>query len=319
MQKTLIRKVGTTDDWTVNVTAGPAAEPHIFHIHVNPFEVMNVYKVTTGPSGVTRTSIYNSDGTCKPSMIGSDPSTLANQYCGMYHVFRDTLFIQNGYDVVLRTHYARYTGEFVLHCHILDHEDAGMMANVQIVADPAHPPAPGQGPHAGHADGRSPAQRPLNATRAGSREPALVLQARARAYFLNGLEKRGSAKNAGSSSVARNATSAALSAGVRLSWSGTPLRVRRGSSAGPARARRCRSGRRPARASRTGRRACTGRCPPFLSEGDLKTVVWPASSPLLARVGAQRERRRNVAARAPDAALARRRHEEMPAAVLLRA
>ncbi len=45
---------------------------------------------------------------------------------------------------MLRTHYARYTGEFVLHCHILDHEDAGMMANVQIVDDPAHPPAPGK-------------------------------------------------------------------------------------------------------------------------------------------------------------------------------
>ena len=75
-------------------------------------------------------------------MIGSDPQNLANQYCGMYHVFRDTLFIQNGYDVVLRTHYARYTGEFVLHCHILDHEDAGMMANVQIVADPLTRPSP---------------------------------------------------------------------------------------------------------------------------------------------------------------------------------
>ena len=63
MQKTLIRKVGTTDDWTVNVTAGPAAEPHIFHIHVNPFEVMNVYKVTTGAERRDATSIYNPDGT----------------------------------------------------------------------------------------------------------------------------------------------------------------------------------------------------------------------------------------------------------------
>jgi FtsP/CotA-like multicopper oxidase with cupredoxin domain len=142
VQPVFVRQVGTTDDWTVNVTPGVAAEPHIFHIHVNPFEVMNVYKVTTGPSGVTRTSIYNADGTCKASMIGTDPQSLANQYCGMYHVFRDTLFIQNGYDVVLRTHYARYTGEFVLHCHILDHEDAGMMANVQIVNDPLHPPKP---------------------------------------------------------------------------------------------------------------------------------------------------------------------------------
>jgi hypothetical protein len=46
--------------------------------------------------------------------------------------------------VVLRTQYVRYTGEFVLHCHILDHEDAGMMANVQIVTDILHPPKPAQ-------------------------------------------------------------------------------------------------------------------------------------------------------------------------------
>jgi len=33
----------------------------------------------------------------------------------------------------VRTHYTRYLGEFVLHCHILDHEDQGMMQNVAIV------------------------------------------------------------------------------------------------------------------------------------------------------------------------------------------
>ncbi|PPD27432.1 MAG: hypothetical protein CTY21_13555, partial [Methylomonas sp.] len=27
----------------------------------------------------------------------------------------------------------RYIGEYVLHCHILDHEDQGMMQNVSIV------------------------------------------------------------------------------------------------------------------------------------------------------------------------------------------
>jgi hypothetical protein len=31
--------------------------------------------------------------------------------------------------------YDRYIGEFVMHCHILDHEDSGMMANVLIVPD----------------------------------------------------------------------------------------------------------------------------------------------------------------------------------------
>jgi len=34
--------------------------------------------------------------------------------------------------VYVRTRYQRYIGEFVLHCHILDHEDQGMMQNVSI-------------------------------------------------------------------------------------------------------------------------------------------------------------------------------------------
>jgi hypothetical protein len=33
---------------------------------------------------------------------------------------------------MIRTKYDRYIGEFVIHCHILDHEDRGMMTNIQI-------------------------------------------------------------------------------------------------------------------------------------------------------------------------------------------
>jgi FtsP/CotA-like multicopper oxidase with cupredoxin domain len=33
---------------------------------------------------------------------------------------------------VVRTRYQRYIGAYVLHCHILDHEDQGMMQNVSI-------------------------------------------------------------------------------------------------------------------------------------------------------------------------------------------
>ena len=36
------------------------------------------------------------------------------------------------YRIYIRTRYERYIGEFVLHCHILDHEDQGMMQNVSI-------------------------------------------------------------------------------------------------------------------------------------------------------------------------------------------
>ena len=37
------------------------------------------------------------------------------------------------------THYTDYVGEFVLHCHILDHEDLGMMQAVEVI-EPENPP-----------------------------------------------------------------------------------------------------------------------------------------------------------------------------------
>jgi FtsP/CotA-like multicopper oxidase with cupredoxin domain len=30
-------------------------------------------------------------------------------------------------------------GDFVFHCHILEHEDGGMMARIRVVAPPAKP------------------------------------------------------------------------------------------------------------------------------------------------------------------------------------
>ena len=122
------REVNTTDDWLLT----SQGEPHIFHIHVNPFEVMDV---TTTDANGQQVSIYSPDGTCRPDIVSSDKQQLANQYCGMWHVFRDTIIVENNYQIRVRTRYDRYIGEYVLHCHILDHEDAGMMANIAIVPD----------------------------------------------------------------------------------------------------------------------------------------------------------------------------------------
>jgi hypothetical protein len=47
--------------------------------------------------------------------------------------WKDTILVRKGYKIVVRTRYQRYIGEFVLHCHILDHEDQGMMQNISIV------------------------------------------------------------------------------------------------------------------------------------------------------------------------------------------
>ncbi len=103
---------------------------HPFHIHVNPFQIVAIYD----PQGrdVSLPGVTEADGD--------------SQFAGLKGQWKDTIFVktnllpgqltgtpQNYYRILLRTRYQRYIGEFVLHCHILDHEDKGMMENVEIV------------------------------------------------------------------------------------------------------------------------------------------------------------------------------------------
>lgn len=139
--------LGGVDEWTLE----SRFVGHPFHIHVNPFQVVKVLD----PSGrdVSVTGALDDD---------EDPATQPDpQYPGIKGVWKDTLWVKSlipskkypvggrdgTYTVVVRTRYQRYIGEYVLHCHILDHEDNGMMQNVEVVL-------PGQnastGAHHGH-------------------------------------------------------------------------------------------------------------------------------------------------------------------------
>lgn len=103
VNQTLI--LGTAQQWvltSLNVN-------HPFHIHVNPFQIVSIVDKTTGKEV--------NDGI----------------YAGMKGTWKDTLITDTNVQITLRTRYNRYIGEYVLHCHILDHEDQGMMQNVQIV------------------------------------------------------------------------------------------------------------------------------------------------------------------------------------------
>ncbi|MDH3603757.1 MAG: multicopper oxidase domain-containing protein, partial [Candidatus Tectomicrobia bacterium] len=80
---------------------------HPFHIHVNPFEII---------------SLKNEKGDEQLHKLYNGP------------VWKDTLFVPERWTATLLTQYLTFTGEFVLHCHILDHEDAGMMQKVKIVS-----------------------------------------------------------------------------------------------------------------------------------------------------------------------------------------
>ncbi len=98
-------KLGGTDMWSLTTVGDPAAItggipplPHVFHIHVNPFQSTRL-----DPEG-------NSEV-----------------------VWKDTLLVPAGETVNIYTQYTDYIGQFVMHCHILDHEDLGMMEIVEVV------------------------------------------------------------------------------------------------------------------------------------------------------------------------------------------
>lgn len=101
-----ILPLGGADEWTLSSFWGG----HPFHIHVNPFQVISIID----PSG--------------KDVSGPGEGQFAN----LKGEWKDTLFIEQDYVVRVRMRYERYVGDFVLHCHILDHEDKGMMQNVRI-------------------------------------------------------------------------------------------------------------------------------------------------------------------------------------------
>jgi FtsP/CotA-like multicopper oxidase with cupredoxin domain len=100
------RKVvlNNVDQWSLSTAGDPIANqgipplPHVFHIHVNPFQMDRA-----GPSGQPQT------------------------------VWKDTVLVPPGQQINVYTQYTDYIGAFVMHCHILDHEDLGMMEVIEVV------------------------------------------------------------------------------------------------------------------------------------------------------------------------------------------
>ena len=123
--------VGGADEWTLKSDF----VSHPFHIHVNPFQIVKII----APDGKTDVSAPGAiDNFARDS---NNNPVVDTQYPGLKGAWKDTLFIKNvpvgggktgQYTVVVRSRYERYIGDFVLHCHILDHEDQGMMQNVRI-------------------------------------------------------------------------------------------------------------------------------------------------------------------------------------------
>jgi len=96
-----IMELNATEEWRlVNETD----MWHPFHIHINPFQVISVNGKLVDRKG-----------------------------------YDDTFGIPANGEVTVRTVYRDFTGKYVLHCHILFHEDHGMMQVVEVVSEGGSP------------------------------------------------------------------------------------------------------------------------------------------------------------------------------------
>jgi FtsP/CotA-like multicopper oxidase with cupredoxin domain len=94
-------RLGAVEEWTIVNTQ--QHDDHMFHIHTNPFQVME---------------------------IGGQPQT--------DRPWRDTVVVPRpakGGRTVIRSRFLDYTGVFMLHCHMMNHEELGMMQAVEVYKD----------------------------------------------------------------------------------------------------------------------------------------------------------------------------------------
>jgi FtsP/CotA-like multicopper oxidase with cupredoxin domain len=90
-------RIGTTETWEV---VNRTNVPHMIHLH--------------------HTDWYLLSRNGKPPPAWED-------------CLKDTFFIYPGERILVAGHFSDYTGKFVVHCHMLDHEDHGLMSQFEVV------------------------------------------------------------------------------------------------------------------------------------------------------------------------------------------
>jgi FtsP/CotA-like multicopper oxidase with cupredoxin domain len=88
-------ELNAVEEWTV--TSLDEHNDHVFHIHVNPFQLVKVNGEAVDP------------------------------------IWLDTVIVPHGGSVTFRTRFLDFTGKFVLHCHMMNHEELGMMQVVEVI------------------------------------------------------------------------------------------------------------------------------------------------------------------------------------------
>jgi spore coat protein A, manganese oxidase len=97
--------LGTTETWRITNRTSVA---HVMHIHHNDWYML--------------------------SRNGKPPKPWED-------CLKETFFLNPRDTILVAGHFGDYTGKFVIHCHMLDHEDHGLMAQFKVVRTAAMQPA----------------------------------------------------------------------------------------------------------------------------------------------------------------------------------
>jgi FtsP/CotA-like multicopper oxidase with cupredoxin domain len=118
---------GTAEEWTLlNTSLNGISHP--FHIHVNPFQIVEVFDpaTMTAPQAQQQPWIWG-DTISIPAgvqQVGPDGSPLNDP---------DGNPIVTAGSLKVRSRFVDFAGKYVLHCHILGHEDRGMMQLIEVI------------------------------------------------------------------------------------------------------------------------------------------------------------------------------------------
>ena len=167
-----IMRLNSAEEWTISNEANDKAHP--FHIHVNPFQITELFQPNRGTTPRTRSKPCYVDpnepgdvegvraaartvrlvGHASPYRPSRQINVTANcqsadrrrRQCSRRRLQPYTTVRPTTTNVTtctqtipgyfkMRSRFVDFTGSYVLHCHILIHEDRGMMQLVEVVSD----------------------------------------------------------------------------------------------------------------------------------------------------------------------------------------
>jgi FtsP/CotA-like multicopper oxidase with cupredoxin domain len=123
-----LMKLDDVEVWTISNADTYRTISHPFHIHVNPFQIIELYQ----PSATGKPQVFTGDFVWWDTFAIPTPYKMnSGDQCYSQVITVDGANWCPGY-FKMRTRFADFTGEFVEHCHILSHEDRGMMQLLKV-------------------------------------------------------------------------------------------------------------------------------------------------------------------------------------------